>query len=113
MRGSAVRPCRARVCIRSHSLSMHPFFRSLPFAFLSVSAFAQTNSNSTGADEHESVIKLDNVIVSAGPGDRTAFDLAQNTSILTSEELHERSQGTLGETLAATPGINSTYYGPG
>lgn len=92
---------------------MHSFFRILPLAFISAGAFAQTDPSPSAADEHESVVKLDNVIVSAGPGERTAFDLAQNTTILTSEELHQRSQGTLGETLAATPGINSTYYGPG
>ncbi|MEO7600557.1 MAG: TonB-dependent receptor plug domain-containing protein, partial [Opitutus sp.] len=92
---------------------MHSFFRILPLAFISVGALAQSVPSPSGADEHESVVKLDNVIVSAGPGERTAFDLAQNSAILTSEELHQRSQGTLGETLAATPGINSTYYGPG
>lgn len=59
------------------------------------------------------VIKLDRLVVSAGPQDKTAFDLAQGTSIVAAEELRRHAQATLGETLAATPGVNSTYYGPG
>lgn len=65
------------------------------------------------ADEHEAVVKLDSVVVSAAGNDKTAFDLAQGTAILAGDELLQRSQGTLGETLAATPGVASTYYGPG
>lgn len=65
------------------------------------------------ADEHEAVVKLDSVVVSAGHHDQTAFDLAQGTAILAGAELQERTQDTLGETLSATPGVNSTYYGPG
>ncbi|MBI3885713.1 MAG: TonB-dependent receptor [Opitutae bacterium] len=61
----------------------------------------------------EKIIKLDTVIVSAGPDAKSAFDLAQGTSILIGDELRRREQATLGETLAAMPGINSTYYGPG
>ncbi|MEO6004040.1 MAG: TonB-dependent receptor [Opitutus sp.] len=93
---------------------MHSSYRFLPFIFAFASlARGQITSTTTTADEHESVIKLDSVVVSAGLGERTAFDLAQNTAIISSEELRQRSQGTLGETLSSTPGVNSTYYGPG
>jgi iron complex outermembrane receptor protein len=91
---------------------MH-FSRSLPLFILSAAALARGQTPATPADDHEKIISLESVVVSAGQGDKTAFDLAQGTSILAGEELRRRSQITLGETLAATPGVNSTYYGPG
>jgi iron complex outermembrane receptor protein len=53
------------------------------------------------------------MVVSAGPDAKSAFDLAQGTSVLVSDQLRRSIQGTLGETLATTPGVNATYYGPG
>lgn len=61
----------------------------------------------------EKIERLDAVVVSAGPDPRTAFDLTQGTFVLAGDELHQIVQGTLGETLAGTPGVASTYYGPG
>ena len=57
--------------------------------------------------------RLDKFVVSAGPDAKTSFDLAQGTSVLAGEELRRLAQATLGETLSSTPGVNSTYYGPG
>ncbi len=67
----------------------------------------------TSSPEKKDVVTLDKLVVSAGPDEKTLFDLAQGTSILTGEDLRRQTQPTLGETLAATPGVNSTYYGPG
>lgn len=58
-------------------------------------------------------IKLDPFVVSSGFDDKTAFDLAQGTSILAGTDLRRLVRGTLGETLDSTPGIHSTYHGPG
>ncbi len=58
-------------------------------------------------------IELEPFVVSSGFDDKTAFDLAQGTSILAGADLRRLAKGTLGETLGATPGINSTYHGPG
>lgn len=62
---------------------------------------------------HEEPITLERIVVTGNPDARSAFDLAQGASILSGEALHRSLQATLGETLAATPGVNSTYYGPG
>jgi iron complex outermembrane receptor protein len=62
---------------------------------------------------HDHVEHLDQFVVSAGHDAKTMFDLAQGTSVLAGEELHRRVQSTLGETLAAVPGVASTAYGPG
>ncbi len=56
---------------------------------------------------------LDKFVVSAGHDPKTAFDVAQGTAVLAGEELHRLVQATLGETLSTTPGVSSTYYGPG
>jgi iron complex outermembrane recepter protein len=68
---------------------------------------------SAAKPEPEHPISLDRVVVSTGLEDKTAFDLAQGSSILAGEALQRQARGTLGETLADTPGVNSTSYGPG
>jgi len=52
------------------------------------------------------------MVVSAA-GDKTAFDLAQGSSILAGNDLLRAVRSTLGDTLADTPGVSATYYGPG
>jgi iron complex outermembrane receptor protein len=56
---------------------------------------------------------LDAVVVSAGPDPKSAFDLAQGTAVLAGDDLRRAIQATLGDTLAQTPGVSSTSYGPG
>lgn len=58
-------------------------------------------------------IHLDAFVVTASGDGKTAFDLAQGTAVLTGAELARRTQASLGETLSATPGVTSTYFGPG
>lgn len=58
-------------------------------------------------------VHADAIVVSASATARTAAELVQATHVLTDEELSFRLQGSLGETLAAEPGITSTYFGPG
>ena len=87
-------------------------FHSLSVLLLcaAVTARAQTAPPPAHADE---VSHLDKFVVSAGPDAKTSFDLAQGTSVLVGDELRRIAQATLGETLSSTPGVNSTYYGPG
>ena len=66
--------------------------------------------SNAGDDE---VITLDEMLVSAGPDEKTLFDLAQGSAILNAENLQRHRKATLGETLSATAGVTSTYYGPG
>lgn len=88
---------------------MHSFFRFSPFWFATtVLATAQTAEPAS-----ENLVSLDTLFVSAGLDDKTAFDLAQGTSILSGADLQRRTRGTLGETLDGAVGVNSTYYGPG
>ncbi len=91
-----------------------PFVMSLShFRFvlpsLAVALVASAQTVPPGSDP----VSLDAVIVTGNPDARAAFDLAQGASLLSGQKLMLSQQGTLGETLAATPGVNSTYYGPG
>lgn len=90
---------------------MH-YFRPVPFLFLTA-ALAAAFADDSSTSGHDAPLTLESYIVTANPDARTAFDLAQGASILAGDALHRTAQGTLGETLAAQPGVSSTYYGPG
>src|SRR5436190_19881107 len=57
-------------------------------------------------------VTLDTIVVSATPLERTLFEQASPVSVLTGESLRLQLAPTLGETLAGTPGVSSTYFGP-
>ncbi|MDD2764564.1 MAG: TonB-dependent receptor [Opitutaceae bacterium] len=84
-----------------------------PFLLLCAAAIVRGQTVPPSVAAGEKIYQLDTVVVSAGSDAKTAFDLAQGTSILAGDELRLRSQATLGDTLAATPGVNATFYGPG
>lgn len=69
-------------------------------------AFAQSVASTTSSTV------LDEVVVTASPLGRTLFEQAQPISILKDDRLLLSLQPTLGETLARTPGVSSTYFGP-
>ena len=88
-------------------------FRSFTlFSFLASLASAQT-APSQPPPAHDDTLNLETFVVSAGPDPKSSFDLAQGTSVLVSDQLRRSVAATLGDTLAATPGVNATYYGPG
>ncbi len=93
-------------------------FRLPPFSLLCVALLgsptqAQTAPPAPPPSAKDNIQHLDKFVVSAGHDPKTAFDVAQGTAVLAGEELHRQVQATLGETLATTPGVSSTYYGPG
>ncbi|HEX6160793.1 MAG TPA: TonB-dependent receptor [Thermoanaerobaculia bacterium] len=53
------------------------------------------------------------IVVSASTDQRAASEVYQPIEVVTEQEIAERLQPTLGETLNAEPGVNSTYFGPG
>ncbi len=91
---------------------MH-FYRIVPALFLSSSLLLRAQTTVPPVPPEEKTISLDTFVVTSGQDAKTAFDLAQGTSILTGQDLLLRQQGTLGETLNGTPGVSSTSYGPG
>ena len=89
-------------------------FRSLSFVStlaLATLAPAQTVlPSSGGTDDH---LHLENFVITASPLAREADEISAPTSVLAADALARRQQGTLGETLAGLPGVDSTYFGPG
>ncbi len=58
------------------------------------------------------VAKLDTIVVTANPLGRPANELTQPVMVLSGDELLQKSQPTIGETLSNELGIRSTYFGP-
>lgn len=58
-------------------------------------------------------IHYEEIVVSAGPDARRASEVYQPVNVVRQEEIAEKLQPTLGETLNQEPGVASTYFGPG
>lgn len=61
------------------------------------------------ADDHDN---LDEVVVTATALHKSALEVAQPTSVLAGDALVRDRGSSVGEALAATPGISATYFGP-
>lgn len=92
---------------------MHSFSRLSVLSLCSLPLWLGAQPTPATPLADEKILSLDAFVVSSGPDAKTAFDLAQGASILAGHDLQLRATSTLGETLAATPGVSSTYYGPG
>jgi iron complex outermembrane receptor protein len=57
--------------------------------------------------------RLDELVVTASPLDRTLFELVQPAAVLKEKELMLNLAPTLGETLGKQAGVSSTSFGPG
>jgi iron complex outermembrane receptor protein len=88
-------------------------FRHVSLFLLGAAILARAQSTTPPPAAPAEINRLDKFVVSAGPDPKTSFDLAQGTSVLAGDELRRLAQTTLGETLASTPGVSSTYFGPG
>jgi iron complex outermembrane receptor protein len=55
---------------------------------------------------------LEEVIVTASPWGSTALDLAQSAIVLSGDDLTRSIGSSLGESLAALPGLTASYFGP-
>jgi iron complex outermembrane receptor protein len=83
-------------------------------AALAAPAFAadatHPHTTQTARDEAR---QLDEVKVTASPLDTALDELARPADVLTGLALDERRAGTLGETVASLPGVQSSHFGPG
>ncbi|MFT5795720.1 MAG: iron complex outermembrane receptor protein [Ulvibacter sp.] len=61
----------------------------------------------------EEAKKLDPIIVTANPLERSGNELVQPITVLSGDDLLSKLQPTIGETLSQEIGIRSSYYGPG
>jgi iron complex outermembrane receptor protein len=63
--------------------------------------------------ELDPLYRLDELVISVGPGPTRRSETYQPTSALSGRDLDAAAQSSLGETLTREPGVNSSYYGPG
>lgn len=78
---------------------------------LSGAAHAETVSPQSGQSGQAS--RLTDIVVIADPLGRSADDVISNVAVIRGDELVQRRQATLGETLTGIPGVNSDTYGAG
>ncbi|HEX6177804.1 MAG TPA: carboxypeptidase regulatory-like domain-containing protein, partial [Thermoanaerobaculia bacterium] len=58
-------------------------------------------------------VHTEEIVVSASPETRVASEVYQPVNVLDEDEIAQRLQPTLGETLRQEPGVDATYFGPG
>lgn len=58
-------------------------------------------------------VKADEIVVTASPIGRAENETIIGVAVITREELQNRLENSIGETLRREPGISSTFFGPG
>lgn len=58
-------------------------------------------------------VHSEEIVVTASPDARRVSEVYQPIAALNEQELLERAEASLGETLSKEPGVSSTYFGPG
>jgi len=92
-------------------LRPRPHTLALALAAALLPGLAQADDASAARDHH--LTELSAVKVTASPLQGDAESLARPIEVLAGERLDEQKAGTLGETVAKLPGVQSTYFGPG
>lgn len=93
----------------SHSLTPHALSLALAAALLPTLALAADDT----AERDHHLTELSAVKVTASPLQGDAESLARPVDVLAGERLDEQKAGTLGDTVAKLPGVQSTFFGPG
>lgn len=98
--------------MRSSSLLLKPHALSLALAAAMLPSLAlAADDASSHRDRH--LTELSTVKVTASPLQGDAESLARPVDVLAGERLDEQKAGTLGDTVAKLPGVQSTFFGPG
>ena len=63
------------------------------------------------AHDHDHV--MEELFVTGAPHSKTRLDVLQGSSLIGLDELEQRMEASLGETLSGIPGISSSFFGPG
>jgi len=95
----------------SHHPRFKPHSLALALAALLPSAAFAAADQDTHRDRH--LTELSSVQVTASPLQGDAESLARPVDVLAGERLDEQKAGTLGDTVAKLPGVQSTFFGPG
>jgi iron complex outermembrane receptor protein len=93
------------------SRSLQPHALSLALAAALIPSLALAADDGGQGDHH--LTELSTVKVTASPLQGDAESLARPVDVLAGERLDEQKAGTLGDTVAKLPGVQSTFFGPG
>lgn len=93
------------------SRSLQPHALSLALAAALIPSLALAADDGGQRDHH--LTELSTVKVTASPLQGDAESLARPVDVLAGERLDEQKAGTLGDTVAKLPGVQSTFFGPG
>jgi len=93
------------------SRSLQPHALSLALAAALIPSLAMAADEAGQRDHH--LTELSTVKVTASPLQGDAESLARPVDVLAGERLDEQKAGTLGDTVAKLPGVQSTFFGPG
>ncbi|WP_428999196.1 TonB-dependent receptor [Stenotrophomonas rhizophila] len=93
----------------SRSLTPHALSLALAAALLPTLALAADDT----AERDHHLTELSAVKVTASPLQGDSESLARPVDVLAGERLDEQKAGTLGDTVAKLPGVQSTFFGPG
>ncbi|WP_259204958.1 TonB-dependent receptor [Stenotrophomonas sp. BIGb0135] len=94
------------------SRSLQPHALSLALAAALLPSLALAADDADGTRDHH-LTELSAVKVTASPLQGDAESLARPVDVLAGERLDEQKAGTLGDTVAKLPGVQSTFFGPG
>lgn len=84
------------------------------FALLQpVAAFADSAAEAPPQDDAEPAAKLKEVVVTAVPLGQSADQLVTPASVLAGSELDDARGGTIGQTVAGVPGVQTAAFGAG
>ena len=98
--------------MRSSSLLLKPHALSLALAAAMLPSLAMA-ADDAGNHRDRHLTELSTVKVTASPLQGDAESLARPVDVLAGERLDEQKAGTLGDTVAKLPGVQSTFFGPG
>lgn len=98
--------------MRSSSLLLTPHALSLALAAAMLPSLASA-ADAPGSHRDGHLTELSTVKVTASPLQGDAKSLARPVDVLAGERLDEQKAGTLGDTVAKLPGVQSTFFGPG
>jgi len=76
-------------------------------------ALSAQTATEDAADERPEAVVLDALEVSALPLGGSALESTRPVDVLAGEQLDDKKEATLGETLQSEVGVHSTYFGPG
>src|SRR2546427_258164 len=95
----------------THTPRLKPHSLALALATLLPSIAFAAGQDTSHRDRH--LTELSSVQVTASPLQGDAESLARPVDVLAGERLDEQKAGTLGDTVAKLPGVQSTFFGPG